>query len=242
MTEQEKLQKIAQNNKPEQREWTEPLIDMESESPRHAVTFKTGFWMAKYPVTQAQWLAVIKQNPSTFDEKKVGKNWRQHPVENVSWDDAQEFLKKLNAHPPQSRLEGGKGVFRLPSEAEWEYACRAGSETLFCFGDDVSQLKDYAWYYENSHDRTHPVGQLQPNDWGLYDMHGNVWEWCMDMWHGNYDGAPPDGSAWEGGGSDRVFRGGSWLNEPGYVRSANHDFDVPAIRFNNVGFRLVRTM
>ena len=143
---------------------------------QHEVTITKGFWLGKYAVTQAQWQAVMGNNPSKF------KGDDQRPVELVSWDNCQQFLQKLNAL--------GGGEFRLPTEAEWEYACRAGSSTAFCFGDNQAQLDDYAWYSKNSGGQTHPVGQKTPNAWGLYDMHGNVWEWCED-WHGEYPSEAP---------------------------------------------------
>jgi formylglycine-generating enzyme required for sulfatase activity len=213
------------------------------ESPRHEVTIKEGFWMGKYPVTQEQWLKVMGKNPSYFNEGQVGQEWRKHPVENVSWDDAQEFMRKLNILVETGRRSVSTGVFRLPSEAEWEYTCRAGTETIFYFGDDVERLSDYAWYSENSRHKTHPVGQLQPNAYGLYDMLGNVWEWCADLWHDSYQGASADGSVWaESGGSVRVLRGGSWDNEPRGVRSANRLDRALAGRRGDIGFRLVRTI
>ena len=198
----------------------------DDERPQHRVTLQP-FLMGKYPVTQAQWQAVMGKNPSKF-------NGADRPVENVSWNDCQEFLKKLNAnpsyspliqggHPPQSPLiQGGqRGVFRLPTEAEWEYACRAGSETIWHFGDDPAQLGTYAWFSENSGRETHPVGQKSPNAFGLYDMHGNVWEWCADTWHEHYTGAPTDGTAWESGDADwHVLRGGSWYHDANNLRCA----------------------
>ena len=127
--------------------------------------------------------------------------------------------------PPQSPLNqgGSQGgwVFRLPTEAEWEYACRAGSETIWHFGNDPAQLGKYAWFSDNSGGEIHPVGQKSPNAWGLYDMHGNVWEWCADTWHENYDGVPTDGSAWERGDADwHVLRGGSWYSDANNLRCA----------------------
>ena len=208
----------------------------DDEKPRHQARV-SGFWMGKYEVTQAQWEKIMGNNPSHF-------TGADRPVELVSWNDAQEFLQKLNANPSQSPLNQGgqRGVFRLPSEAEWEYAARAGTQTAYSFGDDPSQLGDYAWYSGNSGSETHPVGQKKPNTFGLYDMHGNVWEWVADTWHDNYDGAPADGSAWlDSGGSYRVLRGGSWYVAPWYVRSANrYNFD-PAGRGDCIGFRVART-
>ena len=208
----------------------------DNEKPRHQARV-SGFWMGKYEVTQAQWEKIMGNNPSHF-------TGADRPVELVSWNDAQEFLQKLNANPSQSPLNQGgqRGVFRLPSEAEWEYAARAGTQTAYSFGDDPSQLGDYAWYSGNSGSETHPVGQKKPNTFGLYDMHGNVWEWVADTWHDNYDGAPADGSAWlDSGGSYRVLRGGSWYVAPWYVRSANrYNFD-PAGRGDCIGFRVART-
>jgi len=154
------------------------------------------------------------------------------PVEQVSWDDAQEFIRKLNQ-------KEGADNYRLPTEAEWEYACRAGSTTAYCFGDDESRLKEYAWYDKNSDSKTHPVGLLKPNAWGLYDMHGNVWEWCQD-WYGDY---PSDAATDPIGatvGSYRVLRGGSWSYFARYCRAAYRDAYSPGGRRNYYGFRLVR--
>jgi formylglycine-generating enzyme required for sulfatase activity len=186
--------------------------DAESrEKPQHQVQVNS-FAIGKYPVTQAQYQAVMGKNPSHF------KNNRQNPVESVSWEDAQAFCHKL------SQITGK--TYRLPTEAEWEYACRGGTTTRYYFGDDANQLEDYAWYNGNSQKTTHPVGQKKPNAWGLYDMSGNVWEWCEDNWHDNYIGAPKDGSAWfikndNRSQSLKCLRGGSWLNLPVSCRSAN---------------------
>jgi len=141
----------------------------------HEVTLTKPFKMGVHEVTQAQYEQVMGSNPSKFEGA-------DNPVENVSWLEALEFCRKLSALPAE---KAAGNVYRLPTEAEWEYACRAGTTTQFSFGDDDSDLGDYAWYADNSDDKTHPVGSKQPNAWGLYDMHGNVWEWCLD-WHGDY--------------------------------------------------------
>jgi formylglycine-generating enzyme required for sulfatase activity len=178
-----------------------------------AVTLTQGFYMQTTQVTQAQWKAVMGNNPSGF--KDCGDDC---PVENVSWNDAQEFIKRLNE-------KEGK-PYRLPTEGEWEYACRAGSTSQFCFGDDESLLSEYAWYINNSDNRTHPVGTKKPNAWGLYDMHGNVWEWVQD-WYGNYpSGSVTDPVGPERGG-DRVDRGGSW--DAAYCRSGHLQLARPPL-------------
>ena len=188
--------------------------------PIHAGTFKMesnevkmdqDFYLGKYPVTQQQWEAVMGNNPSNFKGGSL-------PVETVSWDDAQIFIQKLNQL-------SGKKLYRLPTEAEWEYACRAGTTSEYYFGDDASQLGEYAWFGGNSGQTTHPVGQKKPNEWGLYDMAGNVWEWT-DSW---YDSSR----------SRRVVRGGSWHGSSGYCRSALRFGDCPAYRSDSIGFRLV---
>jgi formylglycine-generating enzyme required for sulfatase activity len=200
----------------------------DDEKPQHQVKVNS-FAIGKYPVTQAQYQAVMGTNPSYF------KNNPQNPVERVSWNDAQAFCQKL------SQITGK--TYRLPTEAEWEYACRAGTTTRFYFGDDASQLGDYAWYSANSQNTTHPVGQKkQPNAWGLYDMIGNVWEWCEDDWHDNYIGAPRDGSAWIKNGNDNrsLLRGGSWGDYPNYCRSAySYDNNRRDFRDFDYGFRVV---
>lgn len=194
------------------------------ESPVHQVTFASGFSMGRYEVTQAQWQKVMGNNPSS--NKSCGENC---PVEKVSWDDTQEFIKKLNA------MNDGY-TYRLPSEAEWEYACRAGTTA-----DSAGDLDSMAWYGKNSDDKMHPVGQKQANAWGLYDMQGNVLEWIMDDYHGNYNGAPTDGSAWLGGGESnkRMYRNGSWFSDASEVRPTRRDRYSPDSRFDNLGFRLV---
>ena len=181
------------------------------EKPVHKVTITKPFYMGKYEVTQEQWEAVMGSNPSNF---KGAKN----PVEQVSWEDCEKFIGKL-----KEKVSGRD--FRLPTEAEWEYACRAGSTTDYCYGDGDESLDEYAWYYGNSESKTHPVGQKKANAWGLYDMHGNVWEWCSD-WYGDYaDGAVSDPKGPESG-SARVLRGGSWGGNARDCRSAcRHSYD-----------------
>jgi len=181
------------------------------EDPQHQVTLTQGFWMGKYEVTQAQWQAVMGSNPSYF----TGDMSR--PVESISWDDITQpngFLDKLNQANPGL-------TFRLPTEAEWEYACRAGTTTRFYWGDDpsYSQIGTYAWYYDNSGDTTHPVGQKTPNAWGLYDMSGNVWEWCQD-WYGSYAAGAVSDPQGPSTGTFRVLRGGCWNYVVRFCRSA----------------------
>ena len=167
-------------------------------------------------------------NPSNF--KGFLKNTAKNPVESVTWHDAQEFCRKL------SKKTGRK--YRLPSEAEWEYACRAGTQTRYYFGDNKYQLGEYAWYEDNSGSKPHPVGQKKPNNWGLYDMHGNVWERCEDGWHKNYQNAPKDGSSWDSQLSSRLLRGGSWICNSRDCRSAFRRWDYADFRDNYYGFRL----
>ena len=199
------------------------------EGPVHRVRITKPFYMGKYEVTQEVWEKVMGSNPSEF---KGAKN----PVENVSWEDCQDFLKKLNA------LAKAQGTFRLPTEAQWEYACRAGTKTRFCSGDADAGLADYAWYDANSGNTTHPVGTKKPNAWGLYDMHGNVQEWCAD-WYGKdyYGKSPRDDPTGPAVGNVRVLRGGVWNDSPGYCRSASCSYLAPTSRFDDygLGFRVV---
>jgi formylglycine-generating enzyme required for sulfatase activity len=180
-------------------------------------------------VTQAQYEAVMGTNPSYF-------KGQTNPVENAFWEDATEFCKKLS--------EKTRQTVRLPTEAEWEYACRAGTQTAFSFGDDPSALGDYAWHAGNSGERSHPVGQKKPNAWGLYDMHGNIWEWCADR-YGKY----PKGFATDPSGpttgDTRVSRGGSWryVVGKGGFRCADRDgCGAPAGCYGYGGFRCAGTL
>ncbi len=202
--------------------------------PVHAVTFVQPFYMGKYEVTQAQWKAVMgtDNTPSHFS----GDN---RPVEKVSWNDALAFCQALSTKVGFT--------IRLSSEAEWEYACKAGSgDAKFYFGNDDAQLGNYAWYDQNSSigetGQTHDVGGKMPNPWGLYDMHGNVWEWCQDVWHTDYTGSdrPDDGGAWTTGGDSthHALRGGSYRNAALYCRSAYRGTGEATGRPDNVGFRV----
>ena len=199
-----------------------------SDETQHKATLTRGYYMQTTEVTQKQWQAVMGNNPSYF--KNCGEDC---PVEQVSWNDAQEFIRRLN------QKESVSG-YRLPTEAEWEYAERAGTNTVYSFGDSDSQLSNYAWYAGNSGEKTHPVAQKNSNSWGLYDMHGNVWEWCQD-WYGIY----PTGSVTDpkgpSSGSYRVHRGGSWRSRARGCRSANCYNSTPDSRDDNLGFRLSRT-
>jgi len=194
------------------------------EKPAHKVSV-SAFEMAKYELTQAQYTEIMGNNPSSFKGGDL-------PVERVSWYDAQAFIEQLN------RKTGMH--YRLPSEAEWEYAARAGSCKEYSWGDGEGHAYKYAWYQHNSEMKTHPVGTKKPNAFGLYDMNGNVWEWVEDCYNINYMGAPVNGEAWQSGDcSKRVLRGGSWGRHPGGLRVADRGGSVANIRDNDDGFRLV---
>jgi formylglycine-generating enzyme required for sulfatase activity len=198
-------------------------------SEAHPVTLTKSFYLGLYPVTQEQYKRVIGKNPSRFNEAKK-------PVETVSWEDAMEFCARLSALPEEI---AARRVYRLPTEAEWEYACRAGSTSAYCFGDDESRLGEYAWFNGNSGDTTHPVGPLfnEPNAWGLYDMHGNVWEWCSD-WYGDYPKGAVTDPVGPKEGSHRVNRGGCWYCTAADCRSAYRGSYTPTYRTYSSGFRL----
>jgi len=200
----------------------------DDESPQHSVEIKEGYWLFDTPVTQALWLEVMGENPSKFDSET-------RPVEQVSWDDCQKFFNKIN----QQVLGLNLG---LPSEAMWEYACRAGTKTIYSFGDNAEELHQYAWFSENAEKKTHSVAEKKPNQWGLHDMLGNVWEWVADVWHAGYEGAPLDGAAWLESASEtgRVVRGGSWFDSARYCRSAYRGRSGSGYRSGNLGFRPAR--
>ena len=209
-------------------DWDKEQAD-ENELPKHAVTFESAFYIGKVTVTQSQWAALMDINPSQF----IGDDL---PVETVSHNDAGEFIRRLNETEQTD-------TYRLPTEAEWEYAARAGSENTYCFGPGRMKLPDYAWYKNNSDKQTHPVGQLRPNDWGLFDMHGNVHEWCSDWYDRNYYAASP-GKSPEGppSGLARVLRGGDWGSDDWYCRCAIRSLSSPDRRSPRVGFRVVKTI
>ncbi len=207
------------------------------EKPAHRVKVPS-FYMGKYPVTQRLYEAVMGENPSHFKGP-------QRPVEQVSWHDAQAFIQKLNGREDvqaflrQVSLPGP--AFRLPTEAEWEYAARGGrySQGYAYAGSD--KLRQVGWYTENSRGETKDVGRLLPNELNLHDMSGNVWEWCEDDWHDNYKGAPDDGTAWidaPGRGPARVDRGGGYFAGASLCRPAYRIRDTPGFRNGSLGFRL----
>jgi formylglycine-generating enzyme required for sulfatase activity len=198
----------------------------DNEGPQHEVVITRPFYMGVTEVTQAQYEAVMGTNPSQFKGPT-------NPVEMVTWNDAVEFCRKLS--------EKTRKAVRLPTEAEWEYACRAGTKTRFSFGDSDSMLGDYAWCGSNSGGKTNPVGRKKPNPWGLYDMHGNVWEWCAD-WYGSYSSGASTDPQGPGSGGQRVLRGGSWYYvESGYFRCARRNNFDPSRHYEYFGFRCART-
>jgi formylglycine-generating enzyme required for sulfatase activity len=209
--------------------WGDEQAD-ENELPQHPVRFDAGFHIGKFTVTQAQWRSVMGKNPSQF----TGDD---RPVETVSHTDALLFISALN------KKEGTR-AYRLPTEAQWEYAARAGSKSAFCFGPEKSKLDRYAWYGKNSGGETHPVGQLSPNAWGLYDMHGNVHEWCADWFDRKYyaqsPAADPQGPK---KGLARSLRGGDWGSaDSWYCRCAIRSLSSPDRRSPRVGFRIAGSL
>jgi len=222
----------------------------DDEGPQHAVTIPQPFAVGKYPVTFAEWDAYVALASSSGlfgiggnklhkpDDKGWGRGNR--PVINVSWDDAQAYVKWLSE-------KTGK-TYRLLSEAEWEYVARAGTQTRYFFGNDESTLGAHGWYEANSFDRTQPVGEKNPNAWGLHDVFGNVWERVEDCWNESYADKPDrlkaSGGAWTSGDCDRrVLRGGSWIDHPQYLRSASRFRSNRDYRYNyRFGFRLARTL
>jgi len=206
------------------------IIAIQNEGPQHQVTLTKGFWMANTEVTQAQWMQVMGNNPSKFIDSGPDA-----PVETVSWNDCQAFIAKLNVY--LAKQKGGN--LRLPSEAEWEYACRAGTKTAYYFGDDAAKLGGSAWFAGNSGMKTQPVGRKKPNEWGLYDMHGNVWEWCADF-YGKYPANDVTDPAWPATGQGRVGRGGGWDDFAGDCRVAYRSYGRSSdFKASPLGFRPV---
>jgi formylglycine-generating enzyme required for sulfatase activity len=199
------------------------------EGPQHEVTV-TDFYMGRYPVTNEEYGRFLEANPGIKEPEFWGyRNFNQsrQPVVGISWDNAKKFAEWVGLD--------------LPSEAQWEYACRAGTTTRFYTGDTEDGLLRAGWFIKNSGERLHAVGEKESNEFGLFDMHGNVWEWCEDHWHQYYENAPNDGKAWVDKvcSSDRVLRGGAWSNSSGLCRSAYRIRDDPSSRFEVIGFRLV---
>jgi len=231
---------------------TKPEKEWGKETPQHAVSLDH-FAIGKYLITVEQYMAFVKETQSHEPEwREKGGKYNIYtsanglykkkgdalcdadcPIIGISWNDAQAYCQWLS--------EKMKKDYHLLTEAQWEYACRAGSEMDWCFGDDEETLKDYAWFGENAESRPQPVGQKQANAWGLYDMHGNVWEWVQD-WYGRYSHEPKTNPKGSKTGGSRVVRGGSWLNTACHCRSAIRLYDSPSVRYNYVGFRLARAI
>ncbi len=207
-----------------------PVTELErnlDEDPQHEVMISKPYYLGLYEVTQKQWTALIDNNPSQYP----GDN---RPVEEVSWEDSQTFAQKMN--------ELGQGRFRLPTEAEWEHACRAGTTTAFYWGEDTdrSQIADYAWYEDNSGKQTHDVGLKKPNPWGLFDMSGNVYEWCRDWHEKPYSTRYTTDPRGPKTGKKRIRRGGNWTVNAGSCRSGNRFDASPDLRSPGTGLRLLR--
>ncbi|MCC6822249.1 MAG: formylglycine-generating enzyme family protein [Verrucomicrobia subdivision 3 bacterium] len=216
-----------------------------AEGPQTAMTISRGYWMGKYEVTQGEYLALMGSNPSCFSTNNGFPEDLSRPVELVEWEDATAYCAALTERERLAGRIGTNSVYRLPTEAEWEYACRAWTSTRFSYGDDpgYTNLTNYAWYWDNNGGTMHPVGQKLANPWGLYDMHGNAWEWCQDYFD-TYPGGiavDPQGPA-EGWGV-HVFRGGAWYSWPealvGHCRSASRNFYFGVYMTSYTGFRVV---
>ncbi len=209
----------------------------ESERPAHQVTLSRPFAVCRYEVTQELYHVVMGKNPAKWQGPR-------NSVEQITWAEASEFCKRVTRELQQRKRIGADEQIRLPSEAEWEYACRAGTTTAYSFGDNGAELGEYAWYKKNAPGNDPPVGVKKANPWGLYDMHGYVAEWCLDTAHPNYDGAPTDGSAWVDAKADakaeHVIRGGSFADEPEVQRCAARRFVPAGTRSDRIGFRCVK--
>ncbi len=205
-----------------------------AERPPRRVTLKKPFSVARYEVPQNLWQAVMGDNPSRWKGPR-------NSVEMLSYDDAVEFCRKVTERLRQAKLIAPGQVVRLPSEAEWEYVARAGTSTVYSFGDDVKDLDEHAWSTQNAAGNDPPVGAKRPNAWKLHDVHGYLWEWCADAWHDSYAGAPADGSAWVEGGdaARRVLRGGSWKDPAGKLTSSYRQPAAREFKDAAVGLRCV---
>lgn len=224
---------------------TNEVDRLDWEGPQTDVIISRGFWIGKYEVTQGEYLAVMENNPSFFQGMRYGTDLNR-PVENVSWHDAIKYCANLTERERLAGRVPANSVYRLPTEAEWEYACRAWTSARFNYGDDPDyrNLTNYAWYQDNSGGQTHPVGQKLPNAWGLFDMHGNVWEWCEDRWGDNLPGGVVLDPKGPGSGEFRVFRGGSWRGRDQWpyarrCRSALRYRFYSELRSETLGFRVV---
>jgi formylglycine-generating enzyme required for sulfatase activity len=205
-----------------------------SQQPPHRVTMRKKFSIARYEVPQNLWQAVMGSNPSRWKGPR-------NSVEMLSFDEAEQFCQKTTELMRAAGLIEPNQVVRLPSEAQWEYAARAGTTTAYSFGDDKAELGKFAWFHGNAAGNDPPVGAKQPNAWKLYDMHGYLWEWCSDFWHDNYEGAPADASAWKTGGdsSRRVLRSGSWKDPAERLVSSYRRAADVGLRDDAVGLRCV---
>jgi formylglycine-generating enzyme required for sulfatase activity len=205
-------------------------------APAHEVRLQGKFFIAKYEVPQNLYEAVMGKNPSRWKGPR-------NSVEMVSFDEAEEFCRKATEAMRAAGLIGPRQGLRLPSEAEWEYVARAGSITAYSFGDDPQKLGDYGWFHGNAAGNDPPVGAKKPNPWGLYDVHGYLWEWCADPWHADYRGAPTDGSVWtkDGDSTQAVLRGGSWKDGAEKLSSAFRQAAKRETRDDAIGFRCVLT-
>ena len=228
--------------------------DRDDDEEQVNVSITRSFAIMPKEVTQEQWFGVMGNNPSHFSERKYCDDHRivneikmcpKNPVENVSWYKVWEFITRLNDKEGSTNCNGtpksGKGCYRLPTEAEWEYAARAGTMTAYFFGDDRSRVENYAWYYQNAYSQTQKVGLKTPNPWGLYDMYGNVSEWVGDGYaYRLLGGADPLQTKTQK--PRRILRGGNWSGDLHYLRSSDRSYDYPGSRRITVGFRLVRTL
>jgi len=213
---------------------TEELGRSDNEGPQHEVTIRRGFYLGQYEITQGQWEAVMETTPWS-GQSYVREN-PSHPAVYISWNHVQEFIQRLNA-------AAGEQIYRLPTEAEWEYACRAGTTTRWSFGDYEGLVGEYAWYTVNAYrvgeKYAHAVGTKLPNPWGLHDMHGNVWEWVQDWWGSYTSGSQVDPTG-PATGVRRVMRGGDFSGHARGARSANRSHAEPPARYRGIGARLLR--